>query len=410
MFRISRTARRERTALTRIGERGLHRVLAVALVVFGVAASPALADAPANDARAAATALSPPAGVTGTTAGSTLEVQEAATVNGASVTGSVWYTFRTSQARRVVLRLAAAGDLDAGVELYRRARSQLPLEQSQLTGENGRADIIFDSRAGATYLVRVAQRENSVPGGFRLDVYLPRLFPSAPGARLPKAGVAGRVDGLANAADAYSTVLRAGITYRINLANLSSHRLVLSVFGPGVSSFQSDEPIRSGRSYVLITPGVDEGGRYSFVVSASRVTSRQSYRLQVGRAGLDDQFPGKVLPEPAARARHAQCTGARRRRRLPLRHRPPVDRRDHAVDGVGERRRPSSSGRPAAGAWAAMPEAARRRCDGRCSPGATRCRCALAVPPVAATDCCGSRGRSPASASVAGEPSRSGRR
>src|SRR5215207_101384 len=271
-------------------------VLAVALVVLGVAASPALADPPANDARTAATALSPPAGVTGTTATSTLEVEEVATVQGAAVTGSVWYTFRTSQARRVVLRLAAAGELDAGIELYRRARSQLPLEQSQLTGEDGRADIIFDSRGGATYLVRVAQRANSVPGAFRLDVYLPRLFPSAPGARLPKAGVAGRVDGLDNAADAYSTVLRAGITYRVNLANLSSRRLVLSVFAPGATSFQSDEPIRSGRSYVLITPGVDEGGRYSFVVSASRVTSRQSYRLQLGRAQPDDQFPGTVLP------------------------------------------------------------------------------------------------------------------
>ena len=270
--------------------------LAVALVVSGGAASPAFADAPANDARSAASVLSPPAGVNGTTAGSTLEFEEAATVQGASVIGSVWYTFRTPQARRVVLRLAAAGELDAGLEVYRRARSQLPLEQTQLTGEDGRADIIFDSRGGATYLVRVSQRANSVPGGFRLDIFLPRLFPSAPGARLPKTGVAGRVDGLDNAADAYSTVLRAGVTYRVNLANLSSHRLVLSVFAPGASSFQSDEPIRSGRSYLLITPGVDEGGRYSFVVSASRVTSRQSYRLQIGRAGFDDQFPGRVLP------------------------------------------------------------------------------------------------------------------
>ena len=276
--------------------RHVHFVVAIALVVLGGPASPALADPPANDARAAATALSPPGGVTGTTAGSTLEGEESVTVQGESVSGSVWYTFHTSQARRVVLRLAAAGNLDAGLEVYRRARSQLKQEQSQLTGENGRADIIFDSRGGATYLVRVAQRTNSVPGGFRLDVYLPRLFPSAPGARLPKAGVSGRVDGLDNAADAYSTILRAGITYRINLANLSSHRLVLSVFAPGTTSFQSDEPIRSGPSYVLITPGVGEGGRYSFVVSSSRVTSRQDYRLQVGRAGPDDQFPGRVLP------------------------------------------------------------------------------------------------------------------
>ena len=274
----------------------LHRLLLVALVVLGTAASPAMADPPANDARGAATALSPPGGVNGTTTQSTLEADEARTVNGVDVAGSVWYSFRTAQARRVVLRLAAAGDLDAGIEVYRRARSQLPLEQSQLTGEDGRADIIFDSRGGATYFVRIAQRANSAPGAFRLDVYLPRLFPSAPGAQLPKAGLVGRVDGLENAADAYSAILRPGITYRVNLANLSSRRLLLSVFGPGTTSFQDDTPILSGRSYMLITPGVDEGGRYSFVVSASRVTSRQTYRLRLGRAGVDDQFPGKALP------------------------------------------------------------------------------------------------------------------
>src|SRR5829696_1504958 len=273
-----------------------YRVLPFLLAVLGVGAAPALAAPPANDARAAAGSLSTPGSVTGTTAESTLEAGEEPTVGGAPAVGSVWYTFRTSQARRVVLRFVAGGELDAGVEIYRRARSQLPLEQSQLSGEDGRAEFIFDSRAGATYFVRIAQRTNSAPGGFRLDIYLPRLFPSAPGARLPKGGVAGRVDGLENAADAYSAVLRPGVTYRVNLANLSSRRLVLSVFGPGTSSFQDDSPLRSGRSYLLLTPGVGEGGRYSFVVSGSRVTSRQSYRLQLGRAQPDDQFPGTVLP------------------------------------------------------------------------------------------------------------------
>ena len=274
----------------------MYRLPLVALVLFGLAAAPALAEPPANDSGAAATPLTLPGGANGTTAGSTLEAGETPTVNGAAVTGSVWYTFQTPQARRVVLRLAAGGNLDAGLEVYRRARSQLPLEHSQLTGEDGRADIIFDSRAGATYLVRIAQRANSVPGAFRLDVYLPQLYPPAPGTQLPRAGVAGRVDGLANAADAYSAVLRTGVTYRINLANLSSHRLLLSVFAPGTTSFQSAAPIRSGHNYLLFTPGVGEGGRYSFVVSASRVTSSQSYRLQVGHAGPDDRFPGDELP------------------------------------------------------------------------------------------------------------------
>ena len=274
----------------------VRRALPLALIVLGVAVSPAVATPPVNDARAAAASLSPPGSVSGTTVESTLEAGEESTVRGASVAGSVWYTFRTSQARRVVIRFIAGGDLDAGVEVYRRARSQLPLELSQLSGEDGRVEFIFDSRAGATYFVRVAQRTNSAPAGFRLDVYLPRLFPSAPGTPLKQGGVAGRVDGLENAADAYSAVLRPGVTYRVNLANFSARPLVLSVFAPGVTSFQSDTPIRSGRSYLLLTPGVDEGGRYSFVVSASRVTSRQSYRLQLGRAQADDQFPGTILP------------------------------------------------------------------------------------------------------------------
>src|SRR5829696_3229237 len=203
----------------------VYRVLPLALVVLGVGAAPALGAPPANDARVTASPVLIPGNVSGTTAESTLEAGEDPTVSGSPVVGSVWYTFRTSQARRVVLRFAAGGELDAGVEVYRRARSQLPREQSQLSGEDGRAEFIFDSRAGATYFVRVAQRANSAAGGFRLDIYLPRLFPSAPGARLPKGGVAGRVDGLENAADAYSAVLRPGVTYRVNLANLSSRRL-----------------------------------------------------------------------------------------------------------------------------------------------------------------------------------------
>ena len=56
----------------------LHRLLLVALVVLGTAASPAMADPPANDARGAATALSPPGGVNGTTTQSTLEAEQLA--------------------------------------------------------------------------------------------------------------------------------------------------------------------------------------------------------------------------------------------------------------------------------------------------------------------------------------------
>jgi hypothetical protein len=272
----------------------LTTTFAVMLLVSAALAPAAMADPPGNDARAAAAVIAAPGGADGTTSESTLEPDEP---DGTPATGSVWYTFRTAGAGRVVVRLAASGDLDAGVDVYRRARSQLRQQSGAITDEGGGADVVFDASDRATYLVRVTQRPSSVAGTFRLDVHLPRLFPSAPGRALPRAGAAGRVDGLVNAADAYSAVLRAGRTYRVNLANLSQKRLLFSVFGPGTSSFQEDSPIRSGRSYVLLTPRPGEGGRYSFVVSASRVTSRQSYHLQVGRAEPDDQFPGLRLAD-----------------------------------------------------------------------------------------------------------------
>src|SRR5215216_4714385 len=124
-----------------------YRVLPFVLAVLGVGAAPALAAPPANDARAAAGSLSTPGGVSGTTAESTLEAGEQPTVGGAPVVGSVWYTFRTSQARRVVLRFVAGGDLDAGVEVYRRARSQLPQEEIQLSAEDRRLEFVVGCRA-----------------------------------------------------------------------------------------------------------------------------------------------------------------------------------------------------------------------------------------------------------------------
>ena len=273
--------------------RHVHFVVAIALAVLGGTASPALAISPANDARAAATALSPPGGVSGTTAGSTLEGEESLTVQGESVSGSVWYTFHTSQARRVVLRLAAAGNLDAGLEVYRRARSQLKQE---------RVPADRRERPGGHHL-RLAWRRD-VPGARRPARQLGagrlparRLSAAAVPARAGRAAAEGR--GVRAGRWARSTLrtptarsCAQATTYRVNLANLSSHRLVLSVFAPGTTSFQSDSPIRSGKSYVLITPGVDEGGRYSFVVSASRVTSRQAYRLQAGLGRARRPVPG----------------------------------------------------------------------------------------------------------------------
>src|SRR4051794_6577531 len=99
-------ARQETVAEEKTMSRTLIKLgLPAALLLLAFLASPAAAEPPANDARAAATVLSPPGGTDGTTAGATLESDESPQIDGAGVAGSVWYTFRTAQARRVVVRL-----------------------------------------------------------------------------------------------------------------------------------------------------------------------------------------------------------------------------------------------------------------------------------------------------------------
>jgi len=260
-----------------------------------LSAGPALAAPPANDAQAAAQALTLPADVAGTTVESTVEPAEPFGACGSS-RGTVWYAFTAPAAERVVARLQAEGDLDAQISVFLRQRSQTQQVDCDQTDAQGLAQVTFTTRAGASYLVRVEQRFNSVAGTFRLNVFRPQPAPRAPGARL-SAGVArGTVDSAENLADAYSTRLRAGQSYRVNLAARGDECTRLAIFAPGTRSFSGASPVRSApcSGYLLFTP--DESGTYSFLVSsAPRSHVRQPYRLGVAAAGRDDTSPGRDL-------------------------------------------------------------------------------------------------------------------
>src|SRR4051812_49405539 len=97
----------------------------------------AFAAPPPNDARAQAIAISPPATVSGTTTDSTLEADEPPGCQ--SLRGSVFYEFRAPSAERMAVRLRAAGDLDATVDVFLRTRSQLTQIACELTDRNGNA-------------------------------------------------------------------------------------------------------------------------------------------------------------------------------------------------------------------------------------------------------------------------------
>ena len=150
---------------------------------------------------------------------------------------------------------------------------------------------------GGIYLIRVGQLANSVPGRFRLDVFAPVPDPRPPGARLPRRGASRTLDSLQDTSDAWSSRMRSGTTYRINLA--AGTCMSLRVYAPGTRDFDGDAAVATAGcdGYMLYTPRAGEGGRYSFVVAARpRRRGPQPYRLQVARAGADDTAPGRELP------------------------------------------------------------------------------------------------------------------
>lgn len=276
------------------------------LITFSLAAllmlpASALAAAPSNDDRASARSLSLPSSVDGTTRESTLEPGEP--VSCAPLTGSVWYSIAVSGDGRIVSSIDARGDLDATIQVFERTRSQLRAVDCEATDSSGKASLSFRPAKGAkstNYLVRVGQRANSVPGDFRLDVYAPQPSASAPGTPLPSAGVARTLDAFQNTDDAWSLRMRAGVTYRMNLAAAGESACVaLELYPAGTrGDFDSAEPVRrlGCGGYLLYTPDAGEGGRFSLrAVATARVRGPQRYRLQAGLALSDDTAPGTFL-------------------------------------------------------------------------------------------------------------------
>jgi hypothetical protein len=253
---------------------------------------------PPNDNRNAAQALgSLPASANGTTVGATVEPTEPPS-GCARTAGSVWYTvsFGGSPPSEVGVKVQASGDLDAAVDVVERQRSQNLPVQCARTDQNGFAGLTFQPSSGATYLIRVAQRGNSVSGTFSLKVFVVPPPPSPPGALLPARGGHGVLDGTFDTQDAYSTQLTAGTTYKLNLVKPNSGCMSLGIFPPGTSSFGSGQVagLDCG-GYRLFTPTVS--GRWSFLISAdSSVQNSQPYWLHLAPATPLEMAPGIFLP------------------------------------------------------------------------------------------------------------------
>ena len=277
----------------------------------GIAITPAsITPAPANDTLAGAQAISVhslPATISGTVVGATTEANERQSACDASTTNSVWYSLRVTNPQRVGIDIAAAGTLDATVDVFHAVRSQLSSVECQETEGEGKASLSFQASKNGLYYLRVAAMQGSQLAGFTLEAFTPTPAIRPPGAPLPAAGASGQVDRVQNINAAYSIVMHAGVSYLIDLANETKGACVSgALFAPGTSSFGIEEGEEGGSSagllhidcsgYRLFTPGPGQGGVYSFDITPRQSHSgEQRFHLQVAPAGPAETAPGLTL-------------------------------------------------------------------------------------------------------------------
>jgi len=282
--------------IVRMVRLSLGIIAAFAIAAAQAAGAPADVPAPANDGLASAQVIHAlPATLAGTTVGATVEAQEPLSNCGA-VEHSVWFSLRASSAERVAVDLAAAGTLDATVDVFHAVRSQLDSAECERTDSHGKATLSFRASKNGLYEIRVSAQAGSQLAAFSLEVFLPTPAVGPPGPRLPAGGAAGHLDRIQNINAAYSVVMRSGVSYLISLANKTPHACVSTeLFPPGTGSFEDGSPLLQigCGGYRLFTPGPGEGGVYSLQLTPrTSFSGLQRFRLQVAPAGADETAPG----------------------------------------------------------------------------------------------------------------------
>ena len=266
-----------------------------AVPMMMVLATPALAAAPANDNRADAQVVDVPSTVTGTTVDATVETGERRRVCGGQTSASVWYRFTATDERGVVAKLAADGNLDAELDIYKQRRSQLEFVACDLTDDQGLGAAGFRVADGATYFIRVAEQPNSEANSFTLKLVQGPPPAEPPGRSLASGHAQGNLDRVLKVDAAYHLHLTGGVPFRFNLVHAEPDCQSFELFPPGTSSFDDATPVvfRRCGGYAVYTPAPGDGGRYFIRISADRGDREaQPYRLLAGKAQRNDIAPG----------------------------------------------------------------------------------------------------------------------
>jgi hypothetical protein len=271
--------------------------LAALLVVPATAAGARFAGPPPNDSRANATRVEGlPATLSGTTVGATDDPTDPSSYCGRAH-DTVWYRLSGAETGRIVVRIAASGDLDAVVSVYRVVRSRLNFAGCTPTDDNGRGALSFKS-SGGDYLVMVGRERTSDDGRFKLTMFRQEPSSRPPGRPLPRGGISSWVEPISDYDDAWSLRMKAGVEYRVNLSPARGRCITVGLYRPRTRSFAAATPVHLQQcgGYFTYTPGAGGSGRYTLLVTASdQRPGRQRYHLQAAVAGPDDTAPGLLL-------------------------------------------------------------------------------------------------------------------
>ena len=245
---------------------------------------------PANDRRAGALAFRLPGAVQGTTLGATGDDADPERCGLAG--GTVWYRLAAARDGRVLLRVAAAGELDAAVAVLERVRSGLEFVTCATTDRRGRAVLTFRSRRGASYLVAVGHTRGDDPGTFRLESLISEAAESRRAGRaLPRGGARSSVHGLTDVNDVWRVSMSPGTTYRIGFSSSGCAIVTLRARHRLARVLASLEC----RGYTTFTPGPDGAGGYVLEVVAGGGARTQPYRLLFAPTAPDDLGVGIEL-------------------------------------------------------------------------------------------------------------------
>jgi len=252
------------------------------------AATPALADTPANDNRADAAQIKAGSTVSGTTVGASRESTDPASCpkdGGASV----WYRYEAPHDGLVRLALKTSGKLDAEVAIYRVDNSTIEREGCASTRRGSL--IMSDYLDEGEFLIRVSEKKGSKPGSFSLRFSGVLTEPKGPGRLLGRSGRAsGSIDGFDHPFVKRSRKLKVGHDYRVRVS-IAGGRCATTAY---LRAPNGGRRWLGCRGYSVITPRPGQGGRWTVSLASSAINDER-YDISITPVGNDDLAPGHFV-------------------------------------------------------------------------------------------------------------------